>query len=82
MGQRNPTEQRQQEHPDQVMVQPQAQSVLLVTDEAAALPGLERALAQRGVRGGVLAGAFLLKPTQAAGRSVASINPTDHDYQA
>ena len=53
-----PTGRRCQLHPDGVMAQPQAQRVFLVADETSALPRLERAPAQCGVRGGEWPGAF------------------------
>ena len=58
IGRRHPTDERHQWHAGRVMVPPQAQRVFLVTDEAAAWSGLERASAQCRVRCGKLAGAF------------------------
>jgi hypothetical protein len=51
--------------------------VLLITDKATALPGLEGASSQTGALGGIGSGFFFLKPLQAAGKSVASIKATD-----
>jgi hypothetical protein len=54
----DPTDEWHQQHADGIIVQPQAQRVFLVADKAAALPSLERAPAQCGAGGGVLAGVF------------------------
>ena len=52
MGGRAPTDQRHQRHPDRVVVPPPVPRGLLVADETSAWPRLERASAQRRVRGG------------------------------
>jgi hypothetical protein len=49
--------------------------MLLVADEPSRLPGLFRAPAERRARRGKTAAAFFLYSLQAAGKSVASINP-------
>lgn len=74
IGWRDPTDQRHQQDRRRVLTPPQAEAVLLVTDEPAALASLERASAQRRVLGGVGAGVFFLNPLHAAGRSVASMS--------
>jgi hypothetical protein len=77
VGRRHPTDQWHQQDRVPVGTPPQAEAVLFVANEPAALAGLERAPTQGRVRRGVSAGVFFLKPLQAASKSVASISATD-----
>jgi len=74
IGWSDPTDQRHQQDRLRIFTPPQAEAVLFVTDEPAALASLERASAQRGAMSGIRAGVFFLKPPQAAGKSVASMS--------
>ena len=76
IGGSNPTDQWDQQYAVGIGPPPQAQRVLFVADKTAALSGLEGASSQCRPMGGVGASCFFLKPTQAAGKSVASIKAT------
>ena len=78
MGRSDPADQRNQRHADRVILQPQAQGVLLVTDKAPALTGLERATAQRGASRRVLAGAFFEAHT--GGRQIRGVDQSDRTF--
>ncbi len=79
-------DQRHQRHLGQVMVPPPAERVFLVADETATRPGLERASAQRGVRGGVWPGAFFgsrhWRPADRGHRSVPPPTAARHRRRA
>jgi len=76
IGGSDPTNQGDQQYAVGIGPPPQAQGVFFVADKTAALPGLEGASSQGRSVGGEGAGRFFLKPTQAAGKSVASIKAT------
>jgi len=76
IGGHDPTDQGQQRYRRMNRRQPQAQRVFFVADEPTALTTLKSAPSQGRALCGIGSSLFFLKPSQAAGKSVASISAT------
>src|SRR6266851_2269080 len=72
-----PTDQRHQQNPAFVALNPQPERVLLIAQKESALTRLERARANGRTLGRIASGTLFLCPEAEAGRSVASIRATE-----
>jgi hypothetical protein len=76
VGWSSPADKRDEQDGGFIAGEPQSQSMLLVANEPSALAGLDGATSQGRTMSGISTRQFFLKALVAAGRSVASISPT------